>query len=182
MEQEIWKQIIGYEGRYEVSSYGRVKSCAKEWLACGNRKVQRRKPDSILKTQIHNNYPRATLTDIGGNKKSYSVHRLVGIHFINNPNNYPIINHLDSNRENNYYKNLEWTTYKGNAIHAFKNGNRKGRVGKDNPQSRYREQDIIIIRKLAEDGYYSQEQIAKMFNDNQSNIGRIILRQRWKHI
>jgi hypothetical protein len=181
-ELEFFKPIIGYEGRYEISNYGIVKSCAKEWLACGNRKVHRKKGDSILCTMIHNDYPRATLTDCNGIKKTYSVHRLVALNFIDNPNNYPIVNHLDSNRSNNYYKNLEWTTYKGNAIHAFENGNRKGRKGESNPQSRYRDRDIRIIRKLAADGFYSQEKIAKMFEDNQSNIGRIILRQRWKHI
>lgn len=180
MKQEIWKPIVGLEGRYEVSNYGRVKSLAKTWNHRGQ--GYRVKEDSILKPGIGNGYLRVTLSYGLNDKKSFSVHSLVAKAFCDNPNNYPIVNHKNSNRSDNYFENLEWTTYKGNAIHAFQNGNRKGQKGEEHPHSRYRERDIIIIRKLAKDGFYSQVEIAKMFDDSQSNIGKIVTRQRWKHI
>ena len=115
-------------------------------------------------------------------KRMASVHRLVAQAFIENPNNHPVVNHLNSDPSDNYIENLEWTTYKGNAIHAFQKGRRKGFPGEKNPQSKYREQDIRIIKKLYDDGFYSQAQIAKMFNTNQSSISRIVLGKRWKSI
>ena len=177
--EEIFKPIRGYEGLYEISNHGKVKSLPKTW---GTRKTIGRKGETKLMVgKVDNGYPRVVLSK-NSVKKSFSVHRLVAETFIENPNNYPIVNHKNSIRDDNYYENLEWTTYQGNAIHAFQNGNRKGKVGEINPQSKYKEKDIKIIKKLHSDGYYSQRQIAEMFDDSQGNISRIVNGKRWKHI
>lgn len=99
-EPEIWKPIVGFEGLYSVSSWGRILSGSKEifgWVDGG--------------------YRRITLS-IGDNEFTFKVHRLVGVHFIANPFERPIINHLDHDGLNNYYKNLEWATYSRNVQHA----------------------------------------------------------------
>lgn len=176
MKDEIFKPIRGYEGIYEVSNHGRILSCVKSWMG-------RTKPETVLSTKKQDNgYKRVIFCNNTGIRRSFSVHRLVAEHFIENPKNHPIVNHLNSDPNDNYFENLEWTTYKGNAIHAFANGRRKGRKGTDHPQARYREMDIRIIKKLFSDGKYSQAEIAKMLLTNQASISRIVLGKRWKHI
>ena len=96
MEQEIWKPINDYPG-YEVSNYGKVYSHHSKRL---------------LKPYYNNsNYPYVTL----GRKGRELVHRLVGLHFVPNPNNYPIVLHEDHDPTNFFYKNLKWGTHKQNT-------------------------------------------------------------------
>lgn len=70
-----------------------------------------------------------------GKKFHLSIHRLVALHFIDNPNNYPEVNHKDGNKKNNHFTNLEWVTSSQNQKHAFKLGLQVGRRGKDHCQS-----------------------------------------------
>lgn len=101
---EMWKKIIGFE-MYEVSSYGRVR---KNYL---NGKTK------ILKFDIINGgYHRVSLCK-NNQVKRFIVHRLVAMHFIDNPNDYPDINHIDNVRTNNRIENLEWCTPLQNAQH-----------------------------------------------------------------
>ena len=109
MNEEIWKDIKGYEGLYQISNYGRVKSFGG--------KIRSHKNDMILKLKIRNTYNVTNLTK-NDKKKSFQIHRLVAEAFIPNPNNYPIVNHKDENPLNNYVDNLEWCTQKFNVIHS----------------------------------------------------------------
>lgn len=179
MKEEIWKPIKDYEGLYEISSHGRVKSLAKRWNTNGQ--GARWKDESYLIAGDSSGYKRIVLSK-DSIKKTFSIHVLVASAFCENAENYPIVNHKNSIRWDNYFENLEWTTYKGNAIHAFKNGNRKGMKGERHPNSKYCERDIRIIRKLYADKKYNQSEIAAMFSDVESNIGRIISGKRWSHI
>ena len=105
---EIWKDIKGYEGLYQVSNLGRVKSLEKIDFSGHKRKCK------ILKLAL-NRYGYAYLTlSKNGNKKAYTVHRLVAESFIPNPNKLPFVNHKDENKSNNRVKNLEWCTHEYN--------------------------------------------------------------------
>ena len=102
--QEIWKDIQGYEGYYQVSNLGRVKSL----------NYKRTKKEKILKPNITKvNYQQVHLCKNKQIKILY-IHRLVAEMFIPNPNNFPIINHKDENPMNNIYSNLEWCDKKYN--------------------------------------------------------------------
>jgi hypothetical protein len=115
-EPEIWLPIIGYEGRYEISSYGRLRS--------------------LFRNRIKLNYP--ALRKIHINSDGYhiakifkdktmttvSVHLLVARHFIPNPENLPEVNHLKE-KTNNYYKHLEWVTSRQNQVHAYATGRKQ---------------------------------------------------------
>ena len=107
-KHEIWKDCKGYEGKYQVSNLGRVWSIVKQQY-----KSIRYDKDG---------YARVTLVAKNGKMVVEKVHRLVAIAFIDNPNNYPVVNHLDSNRVNNCVENLEWTDVKGNTKHGYDNG------------------------------------------------------------
>lgn len=103
---EVWKDIKGYEGLYQVSSNGRVKSCAK-----GITKNRIRK-EKILKSSANlGGYLNVVLTK-NKERRSLYVHRLVGVAFIENPESKPQINHINSLRSDNKYTNLEWCTSK----------------------------------------------------------------------
>lgn len=105
--KEIWKDIIDYEGLYQVSNLGRVKSLAK---FCGHRPQK----EKILKQQDLRGYKIVTLCK-NSILKRFQVHRLVGLAFIDNPQNKPCINHKDENRSNNNSSNLQWVTWKENT-------------------------------------------------------------------
>lgn len=97
---EIWKDVVGYEGLYQISNLGRVKS------------VRQNKLMSLKRCQ---GYLRVGLRHRGKEQRSYFVHRLVAEAFIPNPHNYPQINHKDECRTNNNVENLEWCTAKYNC-------------------------------------------------------------------
>lgn len=102
---EIWRDVIGYEGLYQVSNYGRVKSLNYH----GGKKEKVLKPGKDRCGYLY-----VVLCKEGSHKK-YKVHRLVAQAFIPNPNNYPCVNHKDENKTNNCVDNLEWCTYKYNT-------------------------------------------------------------------
>ncbi len=110
---ENWKSIKGYEGLYEISDHGRVKSL--DARCYGKIKVNKKDKDGYDKVWLSKN----------SKKKPYFVHRLVAIHFIDNPENKPIVNHIDGVKDNNHVSNLEWATRSENDIHAFKLGLRR---------------------------------------------------------
>lgn len=104
---EVWKSIKGYEGLYEVSNLGKVRSTQK-----------------TLKPTEHNgkqSYLYVTLSKNGVTHKFF-VHRLVADAFIVNPENKKQVNHIDGNPQNNHVGNLEWVTNAENTLHAYKIG------------------------------------------------------------
>lgn len=113
---EIWKDIAGYEGLYQVSNLGRVKSLERDTKRARPQHIQER----ILK-QRNGEYLMVYLAD-AGKYEARLVHRLVAQAFISNPDNKPIVNHIDGNKYNNRADNLEWCTHKENVIHAFVTG------------------------------------------------------------
>jgi hypothetical protein len=125
IENEIWKDVDGYENSYQVSNYGRVKSL-------GNK--SNHKNPIILKQAIVMEYPCITLTK-NSKAKMFKVHRLVASAFCEKTDENHEVNHIDGNKENNFYKNLEWVSKSENMIHAFKLGLKKEKKGKYNKRS-----------------------------------------------
>lgn len=104
--EEIWKDIEGYEGLYQISNLGRI------WTTKYKRFKNPTKCKGYLQIGLSKNKKR----------KMYKVHRLVAIAFVSNPNNKPYINHIDGNKSNNRADNLEWVTQSENVSHAYKTG------------------------------------------------------------
>ena len=111
----ITKSIIGYEGLYIIDNIGNVVSLPKK---NGSRFVNQY---NILKTKVNKlGYKEVTLTK-NGKTKTILLHRLIALHFIPNPNNFPQVNHINGIKSDNRIKNLEWCTASYNTKHAYEN-------------------------------------------------------------
>lgn len=104
---EQWKDIDGYEGLYQISSYGRVKSFPRRATRGG-----------IVKPSLSTSGYLCTHLSKNGKVRTHQVHRLVAKHFICNPDNLPEVNHIDENKTNNHVSNLEWCTRVQNVRHG----------------------------------------------------------------
>lgn len=111
--QEIWKDIKGYEGLYQVSNLGNVKRLKGKW-------VKKERYVSQTLTSSYKYY--SVCLSNHQDKRRFFVHRLVAMTFIKNTENKPIINHIDGNKLNNKVENLEWCTYKENSKKAYELG------------------------------------------------------------
>lgn len=125
MEEEIWKDIKQYEGIYQVSTLGNVRSLSRDIVQqhFSDNKYCRRIKYRIVKPAKNKHGYKTVSLCFNGNKKTRNIHRLVAETFIANPNDYPCINHIDGNKENNNVNNLEWCTYKYNTSEAIRLGN-----------------------------------------------------------
>ena len=112
---EIWKDVKGFEGYYQVSNYGNIKSLTRF------DGIRERQGQEIKQSLKYNGYLQVGLRK-NSERKFFSVHRLVAIHFLDNPEAKPQVNHIDCNKQNNNINNLEWVTSKENLYHAKING------------------------------------------------------------
>lgn len=120
--KEIWKDIPEYEGLYQISNLGRVKSLKRKIIRQHNRVLPLK--EKILKEQNMKGYKFIRLSK-NNITKQYFIHRLVAINFIKNPFNYNEINHKDENKSNNKFNNLEWCSHKYNINYGTGNARRK---------------------------------------------------------
>lgn len=119
---EVWKPIKNYEGLYEVSNFGRVKSMPRLKINHGGKQLTKEK---ILKgNDFNKGYLKVPLTDNNHVRKYFLIHRLVAEAFIinDNPKEKTDVNHIDGNKKNNCVNNLEWCTRSYNLHHAYENG------------------------------------------------------------
>lgn len=110
---EKWLPVVGYEGLYQVSDYGRVKQLSTKKGSNNATYKMRRRIKKPLK------HPHGYYMTVLCNKKRLLIHRLVAMAFIPNPNNYPIINHKNLKKNDNHVDNLEWCTHSHNTQHYF---------------------------------------------------------------
>jgi hypothetical protein len=165
---EAWKDIAGYEGFYQVSNIGRVKTT--ERTDSLGRKVS----ENIKKPNLNiNGYYQVTLYK-NGHRKSCYIHRLVATAFIPNNDNALQVNHIDGVKTNNSARNLEWTTPSENSQHAYDTGLTPipFRKGKNNNNSKLTEEQVIEIYTRVHKGE-KQIRLAEEFKVNKGQIYKI---------
>ena len=152
MEGEVWKDVVGYEGLYQVSNLGRVKSLDKVISTRnGYSSFEKSIKGRVLKQVLVMGYLKVHLVNIGKGK-SIPVHRFVAMAFIANKNNYPQVNHKDEDKTNNIVDNLEWCT----ALYNNNYGTRNERISKN--QNNDRKNKPIL--QFTSDGKFVKEWVS----------------------
>ena len=120
MINEIWKDIPGYEGLYQVSNSGKVKSISHQAKNNSNGGVRMTVGCILSLYKMPNGYLQVHLSKNEKRKKLY-VHRLVATVFLHNESNFSDVNHIDGDKNNNSVENLEWCSHRSNQIHMIEN-------------------------------------------------------------
>jgi len=166
MAAEEWRPVVGYEGHFEVSSLGRVRSV-------------KHKPYKVFKLQpLRTEYLQVCLSK-GNVRRSKSVHQLVAQAFIPNPENKPQINHKNGIPSDNRVGNLEWATAYENMQHAWKT-KLIDNFGERNPLAKLNTEKVRLIRILQHT--IDRPTLARLFGVDISNIGYVVKGITWKHV
>ena len=163
-DKEIWKNIEGYEGIYQVSSFGRLKSLKRKSVP----------NDRILNGTVDKDgYKRVKLKCLHKKEKKMAAHRLVALAFILNPFKKAEVNHINGIKDDNRSVNLEWCTGKENNMHALQTGL---------VHCKLNAKQVANIRNIYLNKEMKQVEIAKMFNVAKSTISQIVNNKSRKYI
>lgn len=179
MNKEIWKDVKGYVGLYQISNLGRVKSLPKRIPRFGGKSLEVTKI-KYLKHQNHNAYPYVNLYK---NKKSrrFSIHRLIAIHFIPNPENKPQVNHIDEDPANYSISNLEWVTPKENMHHSFDKIYGSIPAGENNKAAIMDDMKVLTCYTLNKN-HTSNQSLSVLYGVGNPKISQIRNGRVWKHL
>lgn len=179
---EIWRDIPGYEGKYKINEEGKVLSLGR---LTPNKQGMCNRKDKILKQHLTPiGYYRVKLYKDKNTKHTCFVHKLVAETFLENPDNYIEVNHIDGNKLNNHYINIEWCSRSHNVRETYRLGLKPESTykGSGNATSKLTEDQVLSIRDEYSIGGISQKSLAVKYNVSLSLIHMLVHRQIWKHI
>jgi hypothetical protein len=185
LEAEEWRPVVGYEGLYEISSHGRLRSIDAVTISPGGKKYTRQGRLISLTTEGIG-YWRALLYR-GDGRRGRKIHQLVAESFLPpKPTPAHVINHIDGVRKNNRPENLEWVTQGENIRHAYRIGLRRPRTasanaGEKNGHAKHTDARVREIRALAKAGI-RRSKIAAAYGVPWATVGGIVARRRWRHV
>jgi hypothetical protein len=184
-QEEVWKDIDGFFGEYQVSNLGRIKSLDRIQTRSNGRVLCNFKINGVILSQYQtgkgyksgNGYLSVSL-----NNKSKAVHILVAKAFVSNKNKLPQVNHIDGNKYNNNCENLEYCTASQNAVHAVKHCLRQR--GEDIHCSKLKREDIINIRKNYLRGSYifGALPLSRDYGVSPATIKNIVQNKKWRWV
>ncbi|HTQ65351.1 MAG TPA: NUMOD4 motif-containing HNH endonuclease [Puia sp.] len=174
--KEEWKDVVGYEGLYKVSSFGKVFNYSKSWLS--GRWITRTLHEQECKYYLDKKG--YVILNLRKNKvqKLHKLHRIVATAFIANPENKLTVNHINGIKSDNSVANLEWATQKENMVHAWSNNLMNQKKGENHHNSKLKTDDVLKIR----DSKISDYELARQYGMSRSAIQAIKKRRRWQHI
>ena len=180
MEQtiETWRSVVEYEGFYQVSDLGNVRSVSR---VVNHAKGKMRLKARVMKPRPALGYERVCLHQ-NAIKKYFFIHRLVATAFLGRCPIGRQINHIDGCKLNNRLSNLEFVTARENMQHAWRSGLFKARIGVGNPSAKLTEENVLAIRAAYEAGGVTMKKLADNFGVGRSQISNIIHRRRWPYL
>jgi len=186
LSNEIWLPIKGFEDYYEVSNLGRFRS--KDRVLIRSTGVQQKCKGKILKNNYYTNGYVQLILYVEKQRFNFIAHRVVADHFIPNPDNLPIINHLDLIKWNNRVVNLEWCTKSENGLHAVINGcflNVEKLKGGVHPNAKISDDEALYIKQnFIKRDFKNNTKLYDEFSHriSRSNFDKICFNHAWKHI
>jgi hypothetical protein len=175
---EVWLDIKGYDGHYQVSSFGRVKSLAR-LVECRKDVFVNKKEKFLSDWDCGKGYRKVKLSK-DGVEKSIRVHRLVAETFLSNPEAKSEVNHINGIKNDNRVENLDWCTSSENTIHALNNKLKISQKGSEHGMSKLTENDVLEIRKIGRSK--GLKEVSKIFNVSESLISNVLLNKIWIHV
>jgi len=179
-EDEIFYPLKDWEESYEINKLGVIRSV--ERLSINSNGWHRVLKPKVRKIGLTTKgYKYVALSTKGVKPVKFSIHRLLAIQFIPNPNNYPIINHKNGDKLDNNLSNLEWTTYKYNIWHSY------NILIRNVPLRKLNEQDVIFIffntklKGINKNGLYTVTEMAKKYSVGVNVIYRILNKEKYLH-
>jgi hypothetical protein len=173
--EEIWKDIPNYEGRYQASSHGRIRSLdmLQQYTRKGIPVVRQRSGKMLNETKGYYGQTKREYYTARMPERSVFIHILVAKTFIPNPDNKPFINHIDRNGLNNHVDNLEWNTNRENQIHGFlKRGNKGSKYPGVSPNSKGFKAQVYVNKKCIHIGTFkTEEEAAQAYRDKLDELG-----------
>ncbi len=176
MNEEIWVNIIGYEGLYLVSDRGRIKSLARIKHNGHGNYVQKGR---VLTSHVRGKgYLCVTLTNYNKERRTVSVHRIAVHSFSGDDGGGLEVRHIDGDPKNNNYSNLCYGTHRENMEDMVKHGN--STYGERSSSAKLTDSDVRDI--LSMKGSCTQKKIAEKFNVSAPHVSRIFSGKYWSHI
>lgn len=177
---EKWKDIPGFEGWYQASNFGKIRSKKRVVYYHGSDRKQNYPSIILIPGVTESGYSTITLC-LFGKRHTRRVCRLIGLTFIPNPKNKPQINHKDGNKRNDAVSNLEWSSGSENQLHRYRVLKKGAPVGELNSNSKMNSKGVIKLRKMYSTGKFTQSELGLMFGVSQSTVYDIIKNNLWRH-
>lgn len=177
--EEIWKDIPGFEGFYQVSNFGNVKTVGRYGYNPGSRRTKPFKfwiKERVLRPDVNTSGYKYVILCVDSNKKPIMIHTAVAITFLGERTKNMSIDHIDGNKMNNCVSNLEYVTYRENNLRAYRTGCKK--IGRESSKSKIKteeQEDRIIYLRYIEKLTYNE--ISKIMGVSKTTVYRCLLRR-----
>lgn len=177
--REVWLPVVGYEGLYECSNYGNVRSVTRRIsLSNGGSRLR---VGSVLKLGFNAKGYRQVDLSKDGTRQKYAVHRIVAFAFISQPpTEKHQVNHIDGNKVNNHISNLEWVTASYNMAHAHATGLFPRQDGIYGSNARLTEEQVLEIRSEYSKGGCTQLELAEKHGVQRTTVWHVVNNKTWR--
>lgn len=170
LQDERIKDVEDFEGRFMITDFGRLFSINGRWKGAKLMQPNIGKKEGYYITSLR----------MKPKRKTVRIHQLVGLHFVDNPDNKPQLNHEDGNKLNNHYSNLKWCTGAENIEHAVRTG-LLDMKGEKHHHAKLKDDDIQLIFKMRHQRMLMKD-IAARFDVSRRTIGDVLNRRLWTHV